>query len=100
MKSGFKVIWSDQAKFNLQQIINYLENNWTKKEIKTFYMKLEKTISLISSNPELFRITNKRKNVRKCVFSKQTSIYYKVNDEEIFIVTLFDNRQNPKKLKL
>ncbi|MEO5571275.1 MAG: type II toxin-antitoxin system RelE/ParE family toxin [Bacteroidia bacterium] len=67
MKSGYKIIWTDEAKFNLLQIITYLENTWTEKEIKKFYTKLEETISLISSNPKLFRLTDKRKNVRKCV---------------------------------
>lgn len=100
MESGYKIIWSDEANCNLDQIISYFENNWTEKEIKKFFAKLEKTLTLIAIRPHLFRLTNKRKNVRKCVMTKQTSIYYRPEKEEIFIVTLFDNRQDPTKLKL
>lgn len=61
MKSGFKIIWSDEAKNNLSWIINYLEINWTEKELRFFFQGLEKTFQLISQNPQLFRLTNKRK---------------------------------------
>ena len=100
MKSGYDIDWSDEALNNLSQIIHYLETNWTEKELKKFFQRLDKVLLLISKNPQLFSLTNKRKKVRRCIFSKQTSIYYKFEDEKIFLVTLFDNRQDPKKLKL
>ena len=43
MKSGFKIIWSDEAKNNLSWIINYLEINWTEKELRFFFQGLEKS---------------------------------------------------------
>jgi len=100
MKRGFNIIWSDEAKNNLSWIIDYFETNWTEKELKKFFQRFEKILQLISQNPQLFRLTNKRKNVRKCVFSRQTSIYYKFENNKVYLITLFDNRQNPKKLKI
>lgn len=66
--------------------------------MQTFLLKLEKAITLISNRPKLFRETNSRKNLRKCVLNKQTSIFYKVTGKSIFIVALFDNRQDPDKV--
>jgi len=100
MKSGFNIIWSDEAKNNLLCIIDYFETNWNEKGLRNFFEKFEKTLQLISQNPQIFRLTNKRKNVRKCVFSKQTSIYYKFENNKVYLITLFDNRQNPKRLKI
>ena len=100
MKNGYDIVWSDEAQYNLSKIIDYLETNWTEKELKKFFQRLDKVLQLISQNPQLFRLTNKRKRVRRCVFSKQTSIYYKFENERVFLITLFDNRQDPKKLKL
>jgi plasmid stabilization system protein ParE len=54
MKSTFKIIWSDEALHGLNQIVNYLEENWTSKEIKKFAKLLDKKLNLISNNPELF----------------------------------------------
>jgi plasmid stabilization system protein ParE len=99
MKSGYSIIWSDEAKSNLLGIIEYFKTNWTEKELKTFFQKFEKTLELISQNPQLFSFSAKRKNVRKCVFSKQTSIYYKSENNKLYLIALFDNRKKPKKLR-
>lgn len=99
MKNISKVIWSEEAVENLKKIIQYLEENWTEKEIKKFVKKLEKQISIITTQPDSFPKANNL-DVRRSVLSKQTTIYYNVHQEAIRIVTIFDNRQNPKKLKL
>ncbi len=100
MKSGYKVLWSDRALSDLQNIINYLTENWSEKEIQNFARRLDKRLNLISINPALFPKTSKKRNVRRSVLSKHTVIYYELQDKTISIVTLFDPRQNPKKLKL
>lgn len=97
MKNTYKLVWSNEALRNLERIFSYLENRWTNREIKKFASVVTKRIQLIESNPFLFA-ESELKNLRKSVLSRQTSIYYKIVDNEIRIVTLFDNRQNPKKL--
>ena len=98
MKNTYKIIWSDEALFNLKQIIVYLEQNWTIKEINKFAFLLARQLNRIQNNPLLFAESNKQKNFRKSVLTKQISIYYRINSFEIQIITLFANRQNPKKL--
>ena len=34
MKSGYKVEWTDNALYELKITFEYLENNWTKKELR------------------------------------------------------------------
>ena len=98
MKNTYKLVWSDEARYNLIQIITYLEQNWTIKEIKKFTVLLDKQLSRIQNYPFLFPESDKNKNFRKSVLSKQISIYYRVNNFDIQIYALFDNRQNPSKL--
>jgi len=100
MKSTYKIIWSDEAYINLQNIVSYLEKNWTVREIRKFARLLDKQLLLIKKNPSLFPISDKSRNIRKSVLTKQVSLYYKIKDTEIHLVTLFDSRQNPRKLKL
>jgi plasmid stabilization system protein ParE len=100
MKSGYKLLWSDKALVDLQYIINYLTEHWTQKEIKNFAKRLDKRLDLITSNPKLFPRSTKRKSIRRSVLTKQTVIYYEVKGRVINIVTLFDSRQNPRRLKL
>lgn len=98
MKSISKVIWSAEALENLEKIITYLEKNWSEKEIKKFVKKLEKQISLIKKQPLSFP-KSQLVEIRKSVLSKQITIFYKTSGDTIYIVAIFDNRQNPEKLK-
>ena len=98
MKNTYKLIWSDEALTNLKDIVDYLEKRWTKKEIKKFARLLDKQLKLIKENPFLYAESDKSTELRKSVLSKQTTIYYRISNYEIRIITLFDNRQNPNKL--
>ena len=99
MENTYKLIWSEEALNNLKGIIDYLENKWTKREIKKFAQLLNRQFELIEGNPFLFAESDKSNGLRKSVLSSQTTIYYQIVDFEIRIITLFDNRQNPNKLR-
>jgi plasmid stabilization system protein ParE len=85
MRSGYRIQWTERATFDLQNIIDYLLNKWTEKEVRNFARKLDKRLELISINPRLFPKTNKRKNVRRSVLTKHTVIYYETSTDTIKI---------------
>jgi plasmid stabilization system protein ParE len=98
MKSIYKFIWSEESLINLQGIIDYLNQNWTEKEVSNFAKLLDKKLTLLQSNPHLFPQSQISEELRRMVLSKQTSIHFRIKDTDIHIVTLFDTRQNPDKL--
>ncbi len=85
----YKVVWSDESLRNLENILAYLKSEWTEKEIKKFKNKLGKQIDLISTHPRLFPISQIQPRLRKAVLSKQTTIFYELKKEEIYIVYLY-----------
>ena len=99
MKSGLKIRWTEEASKNLDSIITYLQDNWTTKELTRFFTKLEKQISILSIFPEAFPISKKKSRVHRCVFMKQLTIYYTIENEHLVLLSIFDNRQNPNKIK-
>ena len=92
--------WSEKAKDDYFQIIDYLLDNWGKKSARKFIDTVTHTIELISKMPTIYPLTQYREQVRRCIVAKQVSMYYQVNetDIEIFIVRFYDNRRNPEKL--
>ena len=56
-------------------------------------------IYLIQIEPEIFPKSEISKKYRKCVLSKQTTIYYKFNAKRVEIIAFSDNRQDPNKIK-
>ena len=90
--------FSQRSLREIDLIADYIEFKWSLKSKEDFLKLLKKNLDLIESNPKLFQISN-YKNLHRCVVSKQTSIYFMFDDYKIKIVSVFDTRQNPNKLK-
>lgn len=97
MRDSLKIRWTEEAARNLENIIQYLEDNWSEKEIKQLFAKLEKQLELLSLFPHAYLVSSKRKKIRRCVFTKNLTIYYTIKNEFLILLTLFDSRQHPKK---
>jgi len=93
-----KVVISKTAEKKLAKLFEYLIMEWSVKVKTDFVEKLDSSIEIIKNQPELFPESKKGKGLRKCVITKQTTLYYRYNSKRINIVTLFDTRQNPNKL--
>ena len=93
-----KVVISKTAEKKLEKLFEYLIKEWSVKVKKDFVEKLDSSIEIIKNQPEIFPESKKGKSLRKCVVTKQTTIYYRYNSKRINIVTLFDTRQDPNKL--
>jgi plasmid stabilization system protein ParE len=99
---ALNIEWTSEANRNLKAIFDYLEKTWSEREISNFAKKLEASLQHISKNPAIYPYYSKEKNVRRCVLSSQTTIYYSEIpfENRVVIITIFDNRQNPDRLKI
>lgn len=95
----YKIFWTEEAIQNLEEIIDYLLTNWTQREVENFKAKLSKQIDLIKRNPRMFPISTFQPRLRKAVLSKQTSIFYEISDNVIYLVYVFVNYKNTERLK-
>jgi len=97
MKNTYKLIWTNEALIGLKEIFDYLEREFTEKDIQKFARKLDKQIELLKSSPETFAFTNSSKEIRRTIIAKLTSVYYRIDGNNVMIISVFDNRQNPEK---
>jgi plasmid stabilization system protein ParE len=97
MKNGCKILWTDFALKELENTIEYLEENWTEKELRNLAVNIEETLILISQNPDLFQVSEHKKDIRRAVVLSHNLLYYRVTNNQIGIISFFSNRQNPKK---
>ncbi len=74
MKSGYKILWTDHAISELKETIEYLENNWTEKELRKFSAKFDHTIELISKTPEMFPNSLEKIEIRKAVVERYNNL--------------------------
>lgn len=94
------LVWTDRATQEFKDLFNYLFENWGMEVAMRIREEMTKNINQIHNNPEHYPVFLKKKKVRRCVASPQTSIYFKVFENKIEIIAIFGNRQSPRKLKL
>jgi plasmid stabilization system protein ParE len=95
-----KIKYSLRALDEQIHLLEYIIKNFGVNKGNEIYQKIEDILSLIAENPEMFPSSFKKPELRKCVFSKQTSIYYRIKDDFIEVVSFRPNGIDPGKLKL
>jgi plasmid stabilization system protein ParE len=99
MKGGYKILWTDHALSELEKTIEYLESSFSNKQLEKLSQKIESIVSLISQNPGLFSKSDKQ-GVYKVTILKFNTMYYRIQGDNIEILSFFSNRQDPQKRKL
>ncbi|MGM0530410.1 MAG: type II toxin-antitoxin system RelE/ParE family toxin [Bacteroidota bacterium] len=95
-----KISWTPTAKRTYFKVLDYLAQNWTKREVTNFMNEVESLLTRITDNPEMFQASRKKKNVRKALITKHNTLYYRIKtkNKELELITFWDNRQDPQKL--
>ena len=99
MAEKLEVKWSSESVRRTDQIINFLLENWSEREVKHFLMALEGFEEIVSRFPKIYPPSIQKKGYHRAVRLKQISIFYSVERNIIKVHTLFDNRQDPSNLK-
>ena len=93
-----KIVFSRRASGNLEKLLEYLESKWSKRVKDNFIKKLDMALNILQENPDTSPKSEVIKDLFKNVITRQTTVYYKFDSEKLYIVTIFDTRQDPKKL--
>ena len=99
MENGYKILWTDHALSELAKTYEYLEIHFTKRELTILSVEIDRTLKLISKNPNLFPLSESR-GIRRVVIKRFNTIYYRENKNNVEIVSFFSNRQSPDKIKI
>ena len=94
-----RIIWAEEAQKDRRQIFSY----WNKRNKSNAYSKklnrqLNKTLIVLCEFPFIGRPTQKQ-NVRIKIV-RDYLVIYKITNNKIIVLRIWDSRQNPQKLKL
>jgi plasmid stabilization system protein ParE len=92
-----KVVWTKTAEKRLQEILNYIQQEFGNNLKQQFRSRAMDFTALLPEFPEMGTLEVKTKNLRAFQLSKQTRVFYRIKGERIIILTFFDSRQNPQK---
>ena len=96
---AFKIIWTAQAVKGYDRIINYLEENWSEKEIINFIDETDRFFETLINYPEILQKTVGQKNVYRGPINRLTILTYRIKPikKQIQLISLRGARQKPSK---
>jgi len=96
-----KIIWSPEAIDTYISIIEYLEKEWTEREVRNFMLRVHEKLGILSQQPLIGRLSSKKRNNYRTLINKHTTLvyHYKPIKKEIELVSFWNNAQDPRKLK-
>lgn len=96
---NYRIVWLKEADDDYLELIRYLKREYGQKSAEKIKNKVESTLKRIQNHPYSSPRAGEE-NVRKAFISKYNSMYYRVLDDEIEIMFLWNNLRNPDDLPL
>lgn len=94
-----RITWSPKAQKERKEILEYwFKRNRSKSYTKKLNRLFLEAINLIKEYPEIGKPTN-LDNVRAKII-RDYIMFYEINDDVLFILSIWDTRQNPENLNL
>jgi plasmid stabilization system protein ParE len=87
-----QVIWTNRAIDEYESVMYYILENWTIKEAQKFAIEIKSVVRNLISNPNMFKASQTHPYMRKAKVTKHNSLIYHVDDEQIIILRVIDNR--------
>jgi plasmid stabilization system protein ParE len=96
---ALKIVWTKRAIAGYDQVIIYLEEQWTEKEVRNFVQQTEEFFRLLKEYPEMLQKTEKYKNVYRGPINKHTILTYRVEPRKklIELINIRSARKKPLK---
>jgi len=88
----YLISWSPLAEETYLKTLAFILEKWTIKEAEDFERKVESLLDKIKIHKHLCPPSIKRKHLRRCVITPQTSLVYRIRGNVIELVAFFDNR--------
>ncbi|WP_181303954.1 type II toxin-antitoxin system RelE/ParE family toxin [Rufibacter sp. XAAS-G3-1] len=95
-----QVIWNKRASRQLAELQSYLHEEFGENAARTFTIRIFNFLELLVKYPKIGSLENPEKDIRGFLLHRHTTILYKHEQDIIYILSLFDNRQNQEKKKL
>ena len=94
---ALKIVWTKVAEQGFEKIIDYLQEEWTEKEVRRFIRETFAFLKYLSNHPELLQPSASKRNLRRGPINKHTIITYRVKPrkKQIELLSIRGAKQKP-----
>ena len=90
------IIWSDEAEETFEAMVSYLQEQYSLKTATKFADAVYDKIDILILYPDIGRPSTKNSSVKIVQIDKNVIMFYRFDGNELFIVDIFNTRQDPK----
>ena len=94
---AYKIIYKKRLVNKLLKLLGYLKTEWGENVANTFISKLQKRLQTLSKQPYIGVSSSVIKTVRSILITKHNRLFYRIKDNTIEVINMYDTRSNPKK---
>ena len=94
---AYKIIYKKRFLNKLLTLLDYLKNEWGENVSNSFIIKLQKRLNTLSEQPYIGVPSSVIKPVRSILITKHNRLFYRIKDDTIEVINMYDTRSNPKK---
>lgn len=92
-----QIVWTKRADTNFTKILEYLNAAWGQNVTIAFIKRTYDFLDILIDFPEIGVIQNVGRNIRGFALTKHTTIFYRIESQNILLLNFFDNRQRRDK---
>jgi len=96
---AIKILWSKRSEQGYANIVKYLEEEWTNREVRKFIQETNRFFELLKENPHMLEPSQSHRNLFRDPINRRTMLTYryKPRKEEIILVNIRSTRKKPLK---
>jgi plasmid stabilization system protein ParE len=90
-----EIVWTKRAAKKFDNIIKYLETEWSGNIARDFVIRTYAVIELLSVYSEMGTLEVPDKGIRGFVLIRHNTLFYRATESQLTILNIFDNRKKP-----
>jgi plasmid stabilization system protein ParE len=94
---ALQIKFSKRFNSKSDKLTAYLKKEWGQTVAENFYQKLYKKLNTLAHQPHIGKPSETKKNIRSISITKHKRLYYRILNNKIIIVNMFDTRIHPTK---
>jgi len=79
----YLIDWTPRSREQLMGLVRFIDRKWGNAAVVRFISQLNFFLKIIEEMPEAFPVINEKKKWRRCVVTKRTVVFYKIQNRTI-----------------
>lgn len=94
----FEVVWTGNGFATFEAIYKRILMKWGEHAASRFETKVDYILDLLEKSPSSFQSSREFPKLKKVLISKQTTLYFEINHQEVVLLAFWENAMDPDRL--